>query len=408
MLPTFKVVIRKEKVSKITNLAPVCLRITKDRESTYKKIFSIKPEFFDERNQCVKKSCLNAEVLNARLSEITSEYKNEVLMLSTSRTTKGVSEIRNKINNHYFLDLFEYSENKQKKYYNEGNHSMYMKTKSVIAKLQSYIKQDKLKINSITIDFLYKYEDYLIKELKNNRNTITNNMKVLSKIVSDIYKEYDLDESANPFRKYKFKKEEPQRVFLEENEIKRIIDLKFTPLNSLFDAREIFIVECFSGIRISDILTLKWKHYDGESLDVKARKTKKRNRIPVSEKVKTIIEKRKRVLLLNGKPINPNDYIFNILKVDVETADAHDSYNEISSATAVINKKLKIIANKAKIKKNITTHVGRHSFATLLITKGATIYDVKELLGHQDVKITQIYTNLVDERKQKAINLINI
>ena len=79
----------------------------------------------------------------------------------------------------------------------------------------------------------------------------------------------------------------------------------------------------------------------------------------------------------------------------------------ISSATAIINRRLKAIAIKAKIVKNISTHVGRHTFATNLITEGVDIYVVKELLGHQDLKITQIYAKVVDSKKAEAIKKLN-
>ena len=92
----------------------------------------------------------------------------------------------------------------------------------------------------------------------------------------------------------------------------------------------------------------------------------------------------------------------------MEKSSKQDALNAISSATAVINKQLKRVATKAGIEKNITTHVGRHTFATLLLTKGAGIYDVQELLGHHDVKVTQVYANMVDSRRKYAIDLIKM
>ncbi len=408
MMPKFKVIIRKEKTSKITNEAPVCLRITKDRQSTYKTIVSVKPEFFDEKNQCVKKSYPNAEILNAKIAETKAKIQAEVLLLNTSQNSIGVSEIRNKVKGNFSLNVFEYSESYLEDIYINGNFSTYRKCKSVIFKLKNYTQTECLQINTITPEFLQKYETYLSTNLKNNRNTITVNMKVLSKIVGDIYGKYNFDESINPFKKYKFKKEDSVREFLEENEIKKILDLKFNRLSPLFDAREVFLVECFSGIRISDILTLKWKNYNGNNFDFLCRKNGKPIVIPVSETIKNIIEKRMEILQTNRIQLNQNDYIFNILRIDVEKSSKQDCLNAISSATAIINKQLKRVAQKAGIKKNITTHVGRHSFATLLLTKGAGIYDVQELLGHHDVKVTQVYANMVDSRRKYAIDLIKM
>ena len=63
-------VIRREKLSKSTNEAPVCLRITKDRRVMYKTLFHVSPEFWDDKNRCIKKQHPNAEILNLSLIHI--------------------------------------------------------------------------------------------------------------------------------------------------------------------------------------------------------------------------------------------------------------------------------------------------------------------------------------------------
>ena len=69
----FKVVIRREKLSKSTNEAPVCLRITKDRKVTYKTLLHVSPDFWDEKEQCVKKQHPNAAALNTIISQRKAE-----------------------------------------------------------------------------------------------------------------------------------------------------------------------------------------------------------------------------------------------------------------------------------------------------------------------------------------------
>ena len=69
-------------------------------------------------------------------------------------------------------------------------------------------------------------------------------------------------------------------------------------------------------------------------------------------------------------------------------------------------KVLKQWAETAGIKKNVTFHVGRHTYATLLLYYGADLYTVSKLLGHTDIKTTQIYAKVMDETKRKAVNLI--
>ena len=76
--------------------------------------------------------------------------------------------------------------------------------------------------------------------------------------------------------------------------------------------------------------------------------------------VKAVLDKRRAVVENNGGQILPDKYVFNILKVDVDKVNAQDALNAISSATAIINKQLKRIAEKVGIEKNISAHVRRH------------------------------------------------
>lgn len=85
--------------------------------------------------------------------------------------------------------------------YKAGKHASYKKNKSVIKKLRLYVGKDNLAVKSITLDFIRQYEGYLMNNIGNNRNTTTVNMKALAKLVGDIYRNYDLDETSNPFRK---------------------------------------------------------------------------------------------------------------------------------------------------------------------------------------------------------------
>lgn len=71
-----------------------------------------------------------------------------------------------------------------------------------------------------------------------------------------------------------------------------------------------------------------------------------------------------------------------------------------------IDKLLKIWAKDARITKNLTFHVSRHTFATLSITYGAELYTVSKLLGHADIKTTQIYADVINEKKRDAVNSI--
>ncbi|MST85673.1 tyrosine-type recombinase/integrase [Prevotellaceae bacterium LKV-178-WT-2A] len=73
-----------------------------------------------------------------------------------------------------------------------------------------------------------------------------------------------------------------------------------------------------------------------------------------------------------------------------------------------ISKPLRRWVEAAGIKKHITFHCFRHSYATLQLELGTDIYTIKSMLGHTNVKTTQIYTHIVDSAKVKAANTIHI
>ena len=72
-----------------------------------------------------------------------------------------------------------------------------------------------------------------------------------------------------------------------------------------------------------------------------------------------------------------------------------------------INKVLAKWVETAKIAKKITYHTSRHTFATMMLTLGADLYTVSKLLGHANVKNTQIYAKIVDSKKVEAVNLVD-
>jgi site-specific recombinase XerD len=72
------------------------------------------------------------------------------------------------------------------------------------------------------------------------------------------------------------------------------------------------------------------------------------------------------------------------------------------------NDYLKLLGAGAGITKSLTSHMGRHTFATLQLTNGTDIYTVSKMLGHTNVKTTQIYAKVVDEKKEKAAHAIKL
>ena len=79
----------------------------------------------------------------------------------------------------------------------------------------------------------------------------------------------------------------------------------------------------------------------------------------------------------------------------------------ILPSQSITNRRLKKWAEDARVTKNVTFHVSRHTFATMMLTAGADIYTTSKLMGHTDISVTQIYAKIVDKKKEEAVTLLD-
>ena len=145
------------------------------------------------------------------------------------------------------------------------------------------------------------------------------------------------------------------------------------------------LFSALTGLRHCDIQKLQWSEVqrDGDSyrLNFTQQKTKEVEYMPISEQA----------YKLCGEPKEPRRLVFEDL------TDA-----------AWISKPLKRWLDAAGITRKITFHCFRHTFATLQLANGTDIYTVSKMLGHTNVKTTQIYAKVVNEKKEQAANAIKI
>lgn len=181
-----------------------------------------------------------------------------------------------------------------------------------------------------------------------------------------------VDPSAKPRQK------ESTRAFLTLDEVRALME---TPCEDDI-LKAAFLFACFTGLRISDMRSLDWKQIvdvgDGKLQIQKVQsKTRKMVFVPLSENATRWMPKRTDGPVFPGIPVTPT-----------------------------LERKLDRWATAAKVSKHVTFHVARHTYATLLLTYGADLYTVSQLLGHKNIETTQIYGKIIDEAKRKTVNLI--
>jgi site-specific recombinase XerD len=218
-----------------------------------------------------------------------------------------------------------------------------------------------------------------------------------------------LEEKYNPFKRMKLKTEESKKDYLTEKELLCLEQLELNPNHKISIHRDMYVFAVYTGgIRVSDVLQLKWENFDGERIEFIVKKTKRNQVIKLPNKALKIINYYKERALLAGKgKIKRSSFIFPVLNELDDLQNPVTLLNKISGATALINKNLKTIAKMANINKQISFHTSRHSFATQALKKGMRMEYVGKIMGHKDLKETQIYAKIVNEELEKAMEIFN-
>jgi len=183
----------------------------------------------------------------------------------------------------------------------------------------------------------------------------------------------------------KIKDTEAQRSYLTREELQAFVNAQPLSDGATY-TKQAFLFSCFCGLRVSDIERLKWgdiKESNGhKQIEIVMKKTQEPLYVPLSQRALDYLPER-------GNSTD-EDNVFLYLTTDSR-----------------LNKHVAQLAASAGIKKHVTFHTARHTFATLLLTEGADLYTTSKLLGHTDISTTQIYAKIVDEKKQEAVSLLD-
>jgi len=177
---------------------------------------------------------------------------------------------------------------------------------------------------------------------------------------------------SNPCADFKCKMPESKREFLTIEEVNRLAAVDF----DIPVIKDAFIFSCFTGLRLGDIRNLKWANIVNGYLEYTQLKTGNVERMKLHNEALLIVKRQPRF----------SDYVF--------TLHAQKRFY------IHFKRMMKLV----DIPKTITFHCARHTFATLLLTYGEGIYTVKNLLGHRDIRATEIYAKLIDKKKDEAID----
>ena len=374
----------------------ILVRITKGNSHTTHSLRRyIYPKYWNEKSvrSKVRANCPGASHLNIKINNTVDAIQGIIdQQQSNNYTPKSiVNKYRNQINSEVDTILFNYI----KAFVDSNPDNLSYVTLKNYKKVNNCLHAYKpfCDIREIDINWIKDYEKFLLKKGK-AVNTRYDRMKILRKITKRAYEYGVIDEY--PFKFYKAKTEESKREYLTIDELKKVE--QFEPKNNSQKlCKDIFLFSCYTGLRFSDMCTLTGENFKQEEkviMSLRMQKTNALIQFPLPDKAVDILEKYK-----------GSHYSLPILKFPIK--DFVRLKTKISSRNAYFNKVLKGIIAETKIDKAISFHCARHTFATIGLTLGIRIEVLQKLLGHKNIRETQIYAKIVDEQKEQAIELWN-
>jgi len=329
---------------------------------------------------------LNLYLIDKPKTPIDKQHNKEILNLAKSVKAKRELEIKNGL--YGFSDEFKQKTNfiqffkdiMEKRKESLGNYGNWDSTYKHLIKFRG----DKIIFKEIDEVFCENFRDYL-KDTAIKKN----GQRLSSSSVSSYFNKFRacLNEAvrkkiilSNPSSNIKISKPvESQREYLTLDELKSIVkaECRYPVL------KRAFLFSCLTGLRWSDIQNLKWSDIqetnEGWRITFHQQKTKGLQYLDISEQARSYL----------GEKNETNERVFVGL--------TYSSYS---------NTELTRWMMKAGITKHITFHCARHTFAVLQLTLGTEIFTLSKLLGHSELKTTQIYAKIIDEKKREAVNKI--
>ena len=240
--------------------------------------------------------------------------------------------------------------------------------------LHTNYKRTDIRLSELTYTVIREFDIYLRTIAGQNANTATKTMKTFKTITILGQKMGVLHH--DPFLNHRFHLEPVNRGFLTDEEIMRIAN-KDLSIGRLELVRDIFIFSCFTGLAYIDVANLTPDNIvtldDKQWIMTKRQKTSVETNVLLLDIPKSIIAKYSHKTYRDGK-------LFPIL-----TNQKTNAY-------------LKEIADICGIKKNLTFHLARHTFATMSLSKGVPMESVSKMLGHTNIKTTQIYARITNKK----------
>ena len=333
---------------------------------------------------CTTVSLLRRPITNGRLSLYLDFYpaiRNPETMKMTRREYLGIyifAKPRNDAEREFNRSMIERAE-----------AIRCMRVTSLINEKFDFLDHEKMQghctCGEVTVDLCKKFREYLLganqlrlTHLKISKNSAAGYYSTFRGFLNIAYREKMIKENVNDFLE-KIETDDVRKEFLTSEELKK---LAATPCD-IPVLKQASLFSCLTGLRISDILNLAWDDIQlapdlGYCVRIRIQKTDTETMLPISDEALQLCGER-----TEGKV-----------------------FRELTRS--MVNYPLRKWIAAAGIKKHISFHCFRHTYATLQIASGTDIYTVSKMLVHKNVTTTQIYADLVNDKKRETVDRITL
>lgn len=401
-MATVKIVLRK----KLNNdgTYPLAVRITKDRKSSFVTVGqSLKEVYWDAKKSRVRKSHPNSERLNNFLLKKLSEANDKVLEMSTQEDHVSAQAMRKRVKPgsggagffsvaKLYLDNFR----KTKKYNRLSTEEPRIK------RFKEFIGGE-IPFKEITPPLLDRFKAHLKGTYNLSERSIMNYLLLIRTVYNLALKENIVERKHYPFGKEKVQIKYPQslKIGLMPEEIHKIENLELKIGSPQHHARNLWLFSFYlAGIRVSDLLRLRWSDFHNGRLFYTMGKNNKPGSLKLNEKHEKILVQYKK------DKKSADDLVFPELKALKNLDNSYEVERKISFADKNINKHLKKVAEAIELDKKLTMHIARHTFGNISGEK-IPVQMLQKLYRHSNITTTIGYqANFVNKETDDALDAV--
>ena len=392
MRSTFKILFYANKGKEKDGIVPIMGRITiNGTQSQFCCKKTIPLDMWDVKGNCAKGRSKESLQINRDLDNIKAQIIKHYQHLSDREAFVTAEMVRNSFQgfgseyetllNAFDKDIASLKKSVGKDRVASTQSAMQLSRKDVASFIESHYRRKDISILELTPDFIKDFAAYLSTDRGLANGTIWQRCMWLKGVVLRAH--YNGKIPRNPFAQFHISPNCKEREFLTEDELKTVITHEFENANLAF-VRDIFVFVCFTALSFIDVKELTTENIVDINGD------------------KWIISKRHKT----GIPFQVK-----LMEVPLQIIERYKHLQEEKLVFGKINywsmcKKLKKVIEACGIEKPISFHCGRHSWATLALSKGVPIESVSRVLGHTNIVTTQIYAKITSQKLNNDLTML--